>query len=106
MSRYEDYIWFVLRKEHFIMSMPKMYPVEEAIKAQKSLREAAGLGPEQFPVEAFVGMISDEIENLRNRGKSDEEIASIIKSNSAIDITPLEIAKNYASPEQRHPHGE
>ena len=88
------------------MGGPKLYPVEEAIKAQKSLREAAGLGPEQFPVEAFVGMISDEIENLRKRGRSDEEIASIIKSNSAIEITASEIAENYASPEQRHPHGE
>jgi len=33
------------------MSQPKLYPVEEAIKAQKSLREAAGLAPEQFPIE-------------------------------------------------------
>jgi hypothetical protein len=82
-----------------------MYPVEEAIKAQKSLREAAGLAPEQFPIEAFVGMISDEIESLRKRGKSDDEIASIIQNNSTIKITAAEIAENYASPEQRHPHG-
>lgn len=88
------------------MSAPRMYPVEEAIKAQKSLREAAGLEPEQFPIQAFVGMISDEIESLRKRGKSDEEIASIIQHSSAIQITAAEIAENYASPEQRHPHGE
>ena len=88
------------------MSTEKMYPVEEAIKAQKSLREAAGLGPEQFPVQAFVGMISDEIESLRKRGKSDEEIASIIRQSSAIAISAAEIAENYAAPEDRHPHGE
>ncbi len=88
------------------MTAPKMYPVEEAIKAQKSLREAAGLGPEQFPVQAFVGMISDEIESLRKRGKSDEEIASIIQNNSTIKITAAEIAENYASPEERQHHGE
>ncbi len=84
--------------------MPKFYSVEEAIKAQTSLREAAGLGPEQFPIRAFVGMISDEIESLRKRGKSDDEIASIIKRNSAIEITAAEIAENYASPEQRRQH--
>lgn len=83
-----------------------MYPVEEALKAQKYLREAAGLGPEQFPIQAFVGMISDEIESLRGRGKTDEEIATMIRKNSAIEISAAEIAENYASPEQRHHHGE
>ena len=88
------------------MSEPKMYPVEEAIKAQKALRSAAGLGPEQFPIQAFVGMISDEIESLRKRGKTDTEIAEMIEQNSAIEITPEQIAENYASPEERHQHGE
>lgn len=83
-----------------------MYPLEEAIKAQRSLRDAAGLEPEQFPLEAFVGMISDEIEALRNRGKSDEEIASIIQRSSSIEISAAEIAEYYASPEQRHPPSE
>jgi hypothetical protein len=36
------------------MSAIKMYSVEEAIKAQRSLRDAAGLEPEQFPLQAFV----------------------------------------------------
>ena len=85
---------------------PRMYPVEEALKAQKSLREAAGLGPEQFPLQAFVGMISDEIESLRRRGNSDEQIASLIGQNSAIEISAAEIAAYYAPPEQRHGHGE
>lgn len=53
------------------MKSPKLYPVEEAVKAQKSLRLAAGLGPEEFPIQAFVGMISDEIDSLREHGKSD-----------------------------------
>ncbi len=88
------------------MSNGKLYPVEEAIKAQRSLRDAAGLAPEQFPIQAFVGMISDEIESLRKRGKSDDEIASIIRKNSAIEISAAEIAENYASPEDRQHHGE
>lgn len=86
--------------------MTKTYPVEEAMKAQKSLRDAAGLEPERFPIQAFVGMISDEIESLRKRGVTDDEIAALIQDNSAIEISAAEIAENYASPEARHQHGE
>lgn len=68
-----------------------MYPVEEAVKAQKALRSAAGLGPEMFPVQAFVGMISDEIDSLRTAGKTDEQIATLVCDNSAIKITAEEI---------------
>ena len=82
----------------------KMYPVEDAIQAQKALREAAGLGPEQFPIQAFVGMISDEIEQLRDRGHSDQQIADIVESHSNIRISAAEIAEHYASPQRReHP---
>lgn len=81
----------------------KTYPVEEAIRAQKALRELAGLGPEMFPMQAFVGMISDEVETLRTQGHTDQEIAQTITANSTIAITAAEIAANYASPQQRHP---
>ncbi len=80
----------------------KTYPIEEALRAQKALRHKAGLPPEQFPVEAFVGMISDEVETLRKQGRSDEEIAKTISANSRIEISAAEIAANYASPEERH----
>lgn len=84
-------------------SAPRLYPLEEAVRAQKALRAAAGLGPEMFPVQAFVGMISDEIDSLRKAGKTDAQIATLVSQNSAIQITGDEIAENYASPEQRHP---
>ena len=83
----------------------KTYPLEEALRAQKILREAAGLGPEQFPMQAFVGMISDEVETLRARGMTDAQIATLIASNTTIDITAAEIAENYATPEGRGQHG-
>lgn len=81
----------------------KTFPIEEALRAQKALRDAAGLAPEMFPVEAFVGMVSDEIEQLRAQGKSDEDIADLIRSKSNIEISAVDIAENYAPPEQRHP---
>lgn len=93
-------IYFVLRRSSAMD--PKTYPLEEALRAQKALRDFAGLEPEAFPIEAFVGMVSDEIEQLRNQGRTDTEIAQVISANSAIQITEAEIARNYASPEQRH----
>ncbi len=83
-----------------------MFPLEEALKAQKALRDAAGLPPEQFPMQAFVGMISDEVESLRQRGKTDEDIVALIRQSSAIELTVAELAENYASPEARGHHGE
>lgn len=79
----------------------KTYPVEEAVRAQKALREAAGLQPEMFPIQAFVGMISDEIEELRKQGKSDGAIAEVITANSGIQISGSEITENYVPAEER-----
>jgi len=84
-------------------SEEKTYPIEEALRAQNALRKIAGLAPEQFPVAAFVGMISDEIEILRRKGHTDQQIADAISKNSSIAITPEDIAANYATPQQRHP---
>ena len=47
-------------------------------------------------------MISDEIEQLRAMGRTDEEIAGVIRENSEIEISAGEIAENYAGPELRH----
>jgi hypothetical protein len=83
----------------------KTYSIEEALQAQRALRAAAGLAPELFPIPAFVGMVSDEIEALRKRGYTDEQIARTVCQSSAIEITAAEIAANYASPANRHPTG-
>ena len=82
----------------------KTYPIEEALKAQKALRDKAGLGPEQFPLPAFIGMISDEIEKLRHQGIGDSEIAALIRANSRIDVNAEDISQNFAPADQRHPH--
>ena len=79
--------------------------LEEALKAQKALRDAAGSGPETFPLPAFIGMISDEVEALRSMGRSDDEIAGLIESSSAVRITADEIREHYATPEERHAGG-
>jgi hypothetical protein len=87
------------------MTQDSAISLDSALKAQKALRDAAGLQEETFAVQEFVGMISDEIQQLREQGRSDEQIASIIAKNSPIEISAEEITQNYATPEQRHPHG-
>ncbi len=82
----------------------KSFSVAEAVKAQGALRAMAGTEPERFPVEAFVGMMSDEIERLRELGRSDEEIAAAVRGSSGIEISAEELAAHYASPEERR-HG-
>lgn len=88
------------------MGAPRMFSLNESLKALNALRDAAGLQPEEFPLEAFVGMISDEVEALRMRGKSDEEIVSLIRASSTIDMSAAELSENYATPEQRQQHRE
>lgn len=84
-------------------SQERTYPIEEALRAQRALRHLAGLGQEQFPLSAFIGMVSDEIEILRRQGHTDQQIADAICRYSRIAVTADEIASHYAPPEDRHP---
>ena len=86
-----------------IADQEKTYPLEQALRAQKALRDLAGLPPETFPVSSFVGMISDEIEALRGKGYRDEEIARAITEHSTIELSASDLAAHYATPDQRHP---
>jgi len=77
------------------------FNLEQALKAQQALRTAADLPDEQFPLQAFVGMLSDEIEALRKNNKSDAEIAGLINKAAGTQLTTAEISENYASPDSR-----
>ena len=81
------------------------FTLQQVLKAQQALRAAAGLPPEEFPLEAFVGMISDEIEILRSASKTDAEITELIRRSSSIDIDEATLAANYAPPEERSRRG-
>jgi len=77
------------------------FTAEEAVTVQRELRRAMGLEAERFPLPAFVGMISDEIEQLRAGGRTDIEIAQIVKASIGRDLDPETIARFYAPPEAR-----
>ena len=77
------------------------FTTEHLVAVQKTLRDALHLSPEAFPLQAFVGMISDEIEQLRSRGMSDEEIAALVVKATAIPVSGEAIRLYYAPPEAR-----
>ena len=77
------------------------FTVEQALKAQQALRDSAALPPERFPLPAFIGMLSDEIETLRTAGKTDDEITGLINKAAGTDLSVSDVAENFASPEER-----
>ena len=81
------------------------FSVQEAVTVQRELRRALGLAAERFPLPAFIGMISDEIEQFRAGGRSDAEIATLIKGTIGRDVDPSDIARFYAKREERAGHG-
>ncbi len=77
------------------------FTAKQAAQAQTALRAALGLPPQDFPASAFIGMISDEIEQLRNAGYADESIANLVAENTGVNLGPETIAHYYARPEAR-----
>ena len=77
------------------------FTLQQALKTQQALREAANLPDEQFPLPAFVGMISDEIETLRTKGKTDQEITELINKAAGTNLSSSAVTENYAPPEDR-----
>lgn len=54
------------------------FTTDEAMRAQQALRAAMGLGPETMTPQALVGMLADEIDQLRKLGKSDADLARLL----------------------------
>ena len=80
------------------------FSLDDAMRAQGALRRSLGLGPERFSLAAFVGMISDEIQALREAGRSDDEIVAVIQAATDRSIDPADLARFYASAAERRSH--
>ena len=83
------------------MTDDQTFSAEEAVRVQRELRRALGKDAERFPIKAFVGMISDEIEEFRAAGRTDEDIAAIVSTAIGRHIAPETLAEHYAPPELR-----
>ena len=83
------------------MGVPATFSIDQAIGAQRRLRSSLGLEDERFPLPAFIGMISDEIEMMRQAGRTDADIVAVIADATGERIAPEDLARHYAPPEQR-----
>lgn len=77
------------------------FKLDQALAAQRALRDSLGMEEEIFPVEAFVGMISDEIEASRDAGRHDQTIVDMIEKVTGQTITLDDLANYYAPPDER-----
>ena len=77
------------------------FKLDQALAAQQALRDSLGMEEELFPVEAFVGMISDEIEASRDAGRHDQTIVDMVQKVTGQTITLDDIAHFYAQPDER-----
>lgn len=55
-----------------------MFSSDDLVRAQRALRSALGVGPESLSLPAFLGMLGDEIGQLRRIGRSDADIAALV----------------------------
>ena len=83
------------------MTQDQTFSAEQAVRTQAVMRDALGLGPQRFPLQAFVGMISDEIEQLRAAGRSDAEIARLVSHAAGAEVSADDLKAFYATPEAR-----
>ena len=74
---------------------------EQARRARLALRDELGLEAERFELPALVNMISDEIGQLREAGRGDDDIAGIIERATGERVDPAEMARHYVPPEAR-----
>ena len=54
------------------------FSAEDVMHAQHGLRQTMGLGPQAFDAAQFIGLLGDEIRQLKVIGKSPAEIAALI----------------------------
>ncbi len=81
------------------------FTAQQAAAANSALRAALGLPPERFATEQLVGMLSDEIEQLRSAGKTDHDIAGLLSESIGANIGADAISRFYARPDERRPPG-
>lgn len=74
---------------------------EEAAAVQTTLRMSLGLPPERFSLPAFIGMLSDEIEQLRRDGQDDAAIATMLSKLTGKPIPAEAVTRFYATPAAR-----
>jgi hypothetical protein len=83
------------------MSDETTFSLAEALAAQKALRDAAGAEEEVFDLADVIGMVSEEIDMLKDQGRSDEEIAAMIQKSTGKPVSGADVEKHYVPADER-----
>lgn len=78
------------------MTNEHTFTADQAAAATTALRMLLGKPPEQFGVSQFVAMISDEIQQLREAGHTDADIAALVQESTGGPLSAEDIAQHYA----------
>lgn len=80
------------------MASDSTYTVDQVARVAIELRQAAGTEEQRFSGEQVIGMLSEEIRLLRERGFTDDQIADLL-SGFDIDVTAKDIAHAVGEPD-------
>lgn len=81
--------------------MTRVFTLQQSLQARAALRRKLDADVEELPIEALIGMLSDEIEQLRAKGATDGEIAKIISTSAGSIVNAQDVTLHYAPPEKR-----
>jgi hypothetical protein len=77
------------------------FSLAEALAAQKELRDAAGAEEEVFELADVVGMVSEEIDMLKEQDRSLADIAALVQKATGKPVTAEDIEKYYVPADER-----
>jgi hypothetical protein len=83
------------------MSDETTFSLAEALAAQKALREAAGAEEEMFDLADVIGMVSDEIDMLKEQGRTADQIAAMVQKSTGKPVTGADVDKYYVPVDER-----
>jgi hypothetical protein len=83
------------------MTDESTFSLAEALAAQKALRDAAGAEEEVFELADVIGMVSDEIDMLKEQGRSGSEIAALVQQSTGKPVTDDDVEKYYVPASER-----
>lgn len=77
------------------------FSLAEALAAQKALRDAAGAEEEVFELADVIGMVSDEVDMLREQGRTDAEIAALVQKATGKPVAAGDVEQYYVPADKR-----
>ena len=83
------------------MTEQTTFSLAEALAAQKALRDAAGAEEEVFELADVIGMVSDEVDMLKEQGRSDAEIAALVQKATGKPVTASDVEQYYVPADER-----